>query len=493
MSRSAKVFIRCAVALAIAAIVDGVLGPQSLFAQAVSPQALADARTACASDVQKLCAGVPSGGGRIIACLKQHQAEVSDGCKQAIVKAMRGSGGDASPGTVAPAAPSLPEASAPAPSTPAPQAPPSISAKHAAVAGSAASGSYLILKKAQIMVNDPDYDKTPSPAIEMLIPSTWDFKGAVHMFGGKTGCFSEGFSVFWEATSTDGVTKFQGIPNYAWQYSDDPQELHKLTDPNRRTHTGNKTNDLCPVSKPLERRAIFPPVRAERPEARDDGGIGRAVPRPRADRAPTQWTAASRRRQRRRARRRDPGTARVSKGRQADGTLVLRGARDPDLSRRSRISLRSPRRRPSRVGCAEGRARCQRQAVQGGDEFHSTPPRYTAFTNKWIASYYQTQANKEAAMDRIQADLDNFVTQTYLHMSANAQRVSDIGFHATDQNLRDVQTYRDPSTGRTFELSNQYGHAWLNGANQYVMSDDPNFNPNSALSGSWNELQPVQP
>jgi hypothetical protein len=120
-------------------------------------------------------------------------------------------------------------------------------------------------------------------------------------------------------------------------------------------------------------------------------------------------------------------------------------------------------------------------------------PRYTAFTNKWIASYYQTQANKEAAMDRIQADLDNFITQTYLHMSANAQRVSDIGFHAADQNLRDVQTYRDPSTGRTFELSNQYGHAWLNGANQYVMSDDPNFNPNSALSGSWNELQPVQP
>ena len=58
MSRSAKVFMQCAVALALAAIVDGVLGPQSLYAQAVSAQALADARTACASDVQKLCAGV---------------------------------------------------------------------------------------------------------------------------------------------------------------------------------------------------------------------------------------------------------------------------------------------------------------------------------------------------------------------------------------------------------------------------------------------------
>ena len=85
-------------------------------------------------------------------------------------------------------------------------------------------------------------------------------------------------------------------------------------------------------------------------------------------------------------------------------------------------------------------------------------------------------------MDRIQADLDKTITDTYLQMSSNAQRVSDIGFHASDQNLRDVQTYRDPSTGRTFELSNQCGHAWLNGANQYVMSDDPNFNPNSALT-----------
>lgn len=120
-------------------------------------------------------------------------------------------------------------------------------------------------------------------------------------------------------------------------------------------------------------------------------------------------------------------------------------------------------------------------------------PRYTTYSNKWIASYYQTQANKEAAMDKIQADLDNFATQTYLHMSANAQRVSDIGFHASDQNLRDVQTYRDPSTGQTFELSNQYNHAWLNGSNQYLLSDDPNFNPNSQLSGSWNELQPVGP
>jgi hypothetical protein len=33
-------------------------------------------------------------------------------------------------------------------------------------------------------------------------------------------------------------------------------------------------------------------------------------------------------------------------------------------------------------------------------------------------------------------------------------------------------TSSDPATGGTFELSNQYDHAWLNGANEYVMSDE---------------------
>ncbi len=496
MSRSAKVFIRCAVALALAATVHGVLGPQSLYAQA--PQALADARAACASDVQKLCAGVPSGGGRIIACLKQHQAEVSDGCKQAIAKAMGGSRSDASPAAVTPATPPPPEPSAPAPSNPAPPSPaPKVSsssaASHGAVAGKAASGSYLLLKKAQIMVNDPDYDKTTSPAIELLIPSDWDFKGAVHMYGGKTGCFSESFSVFWEATSPDGLTKFQGAPNYAWQYSDDPQELHKLTDPNRRTHNGNKTNDLCPVSKPLNAEQYFRQIVLS--DMKPAMTVVSVEPFPALEQIVRQSQGL-------------PSADAGNGGARVDAIRIRLAFQKDDKPMELWYSVALVT-RTYRVGRgflydlhAVGQVAlgAPKGELDAHDKLYKVViasiqplPRYTAFTNKWIASYYQTQANKEAAMDKIQADLINFETQTYLNMSANAQRVSDIGFHATDQNLRDVQTYRDPSTGRTFELSNQYGHAWLNGDNQYVMSDSADFNPNSALSGSWSELQPVQP
>lgn len=44
-------------------------------------------RTACKPDVDKLCAGVQPGGGRIKACLKQNNAQVSAACKAAIASA----------------------------------------------------------------------------------------------------------------------------------------------------------------------------------------------------------------------------------------------------------------------------------------------------------------------------------------------------------------------------------------------------------------------
>jgi cysteine rich repeat protein len=47
------------------------VGGEVLYAQTSSSQGAAnDVRAACAQEVQKLCANVPSGGGRILACLK---------------------------------------------------------------------------------------------------------------------------------------------------------------------------------------------------------------------------------------------------------------------------------------------------------------------------------------------------------------------------------------------------------------------------------------
>jgi hypothetical protein len=39
------------------------------------------AKEACKPDVEKFCAGVAEGGGRIMQCLHQHASELSDACK----------------------------------------------------------------------------------------------------------------------------------------------------------------------------------------------------------------------------------------------------------------------------------------------------------------------------------------------------------------------------------------------------------------------------
>jgi hypothetical protein len=461
--------------------------------------ALAVLRTGCTDDAQKFCANVEPGGGRILQCLKDHKDSLSDVCKQAAQRVIGISNGSSAPtaprGVPATTAASQPESPPPSntPAKPAAQAASSSAAsKHAAVAA-AVPGSYLRLKKAQITYTTDDGQTEPQPGIELLIPATWDFKGVIRMYGGKEGCFSDAFSVFWEANSEDGITKIQGVPNYSWQYSDDPQELHNLTDPNRRTHTGNPSNDTCPVSKPLSAEQYFRQIVLN--DLKPQMTVASVEPFPVLDQLVRQRYGLP------------PtdggnGGARIDAIRvrcefQKDGKpmeLWYAVALVTQTYRVGRGALYDMHAAGQMImGAPKGKLDANDKLFKVVMSSIQPTPQYSDFSNKWIANYYQIQAKKEAAMDKIQADLDSFITQTYMHMSANAQRVSDQGFRANDQNLRDVQTFRDPATGRQVELSNQYGNAWLNGANEYVMSDDPNFNPNAQLSGSWNQLQPVPP
>ncbi len=49
----------------------------------------ARAEDACRADVERLCAGIPAGGGRIAACLKANAAQVSPACKAELASVRR--------------------------------------------------------------------------------------------------------------------------------------------------------------------------------------------------------------------------------------------------------------------------------------------------------------------------------------------------------------------------------------------------------------------
>jgi hypothetical protein len=464
-------------------------------AQAGDQQSLAAIRAACAEDAQRLCAGVQPGGGRIVACLREHKDSLSDQCKQAAGLTANSTGSSAPSSSSASPASETPASVAPAAATPAAKSSHDTAAAPKVAAGGAVSGSYLRMKQVQVIANvvDPALGSgtVAVPAMNLLIPVAWDFKGSV---AGNTteGCFSDLYAISWEATSADGSVAFQGAPNDSWQYTDDPAELHKLTDPNRRAL--GLQGKPCPVKKPVKAEdyfrqnvfSAFPggstvvsvePFPELNQMARkqlglppDDAGNGGSV-------------------------RTDAIRARVEF--QKDGktledwvalvvvTHIFRQGRGGfyDCHAIDVMALRAPK---GQLDANEKLFKVMISSVR-------PEPKWQAYSNGNIAKLYQAEAQKEATMDALVAAFQKHVADTIMGVTANAQQGSLNSAFGFDQNIRGVQTFRDPATGRTTELSNQYDHAWLNGSNEYIMSDDPNFNPNGQLSGNWNQLQPVRP
>jgi len=64
-----------------------VLALSATVALAADPPPGGGPRTACRGDVEKLCSGVEPGHGRIAACLRKNETQVSAACKDAIANA----------------------------------------------------------------------------------------------------------------------------------------------------------------------------------------------------------------------------------------------------------------------------------------------------------------------------------------------------------------------------------------------------------------------
>jgi len=461
--------------------------------------AMAAMRDGCAADAQKLCAGVKPGGGRILACLKQHKAELSDQCKQAADQAASLNGNSAGTAPAVPAAPAAPAAAAtpaapssasPAPSAPAKATPASAGHGTAAATGTA-SGAYLRMKQAQIIDPGASGVQAAQPAIDVLIPSDWELKGNVVFGGSKGGCFGDLFAVSWEATSPDGSLAFQGAPNYSWQYTDDPTELRKLNDPLRRAlGAGGKP---CPVMKAMTAENYF--RQHVLPSLPSGSTLVSVEAFPALNQIVRQQLGLPPTDAGNRGVRTEAIRARVESqkdGKPTEGWVVLavvtrtypvgRGA-FYDSHALDFMAFRAPK-----------------GMLDANDKlFHvmlssiRLEPKWQAYSNGVIAKFYKAEAQKEAMEDQMWAALQRKITETIMGETANAERGADAAAFGADQNIRGVQTFRDPRTGGTMELSNLYDHAWLNGSNEYIMSDNPNFNPNGSLDGSWTTLQAVRP
>jgi len=98
------------------------------------------------------------------------------------------------------------------------------------------------------------------------------------------------------------------------------------------------------------------------------------------------------------------------------------------------------------------------------------------------------ESDRTAIRTKSAEDVRNIRQQSYEHAQRSADSISEQRSQAT----REVETYRNPTTGDTVELSNQYGRAWVNNKGEYLLSDQPGFDPSVTFKEDWKALEHVK-
>jgi Cysteine rich repeat len=237
-------------AMLLGLFITAAIQPAAADQSAAATSALLnDLRAACQADAQTLCSGVQSGGGRVLTCLAQHKDAVSDGCKQALMKVRQAQGQN--PGQEQ--GPSQGQTQEPiqgqAPVKSQPHAPSQAQGKSQGqsvptAAGQSASAHYFRMKRVQI---EDDGNKVPG-AVDVMIPTTWQFKGTIRPMGGMGGCFADFESVSVHAQSADGSIVFDSAPDFTTQYADDPNTTRTMTQEGQAFAKANIKP--CPVMPP---------------------------------------------------------------------------------------------------------------------------------------------------------------------------------------------------------------------------------------------------
>ena len=120
---------------------------------------------------------------------------------------------------------------------------------------------------------------------------------------------------------------------------------------------------------------------------------------------------------------------------------------------------------------------------------------------QWLNRYQQLVEALTAYQSRQIANagvISRIISQTHEEISASRQQAYEQRQASMDrinenysQYQRGVDEYTNPDTGTRVELPSGYSHAWRGLNDEYLVTDNPNFNPNVELRGDWTALEPA--
>ena len=330
------------------------------------------------------------------------------------------------------------------------------------------------LKKAEIV--DATGFEQPMTAATLLIPSHWQTQGGV-IWNGQAACSADATRFEWAAYDANGTTAVQLIPGTSWQWSNLPTQYQSAV--------GCPTLQISNVRQYLEMLVAQHRPGASIVDYRDRADLtaefksfNQRTPMPMGEIA--SWVEAGEVLIGYRYQGVDTreviqvvvvfNTTRMSDTLSGMASEFLSGVGFPAFA------MRAP------DGELDFRLLTTiQQSINPDPQWQS---RFNAHQGK-IARINLKGATERANMTR---QTNNEINQMLRDSYEYRQRVMDQSHDRFSRYIRDVEVYNDPLEGRV-ELPSSYERAWRLDNGEYLMADDPNFDPYRDLGVNGTELK----
>jgi hypothetical protein len=382
----------------------------------------------------------------------------------------------------------------------APAAAPQSNRPAQAAPGATPAGLYR-MKKATVM--DEHGFARPVPAMTLLIPTDWQFQGGAQ-WGQFNGCTTSRVQTSFKSGTADGRLGVELYPPYYWQWSDDQATQHNMQVGNQqKAQVGGKP---CDVMQPMSAADFL--RRYAVPKLRPGKQIMAIEPWPEVLQEVQQTareTEASWARTSTPMRvRSDVARARLQyslNGQPVEEwitviidvnarvwpTYNVRGGQGKamhyDCSAYSMFALRAP----------QGELTARQNFFRMIAKTIKMDPNWQAQVNGVASNIAKTEqkgvADRNAIIAKSGEDTNRIIKEGY----EGREKIKDAAAANYTQTQRDLETFRNPNTGETMELSSLYGHAWVNNKGEYLLADHAGFDPNAVFKDStWTAMQQVK-
>jgi hypothetical protein len=123
--------------------------------------------------------------------------------------------------------------------------------------------------------------------------------------------------------------------------------------------------------------------------------------------------------------------------------------------------------------------------------FKVNPQWYAKYSNviEYLAQQQITRIKSVGEFSRMLSQMSDQISDEKMKQFESRGDVYDKVSQKFSDNTLGIDRYYDPHEGREVELPSGYNHAWSNNKGEYIIIDDPNFNPNVGSNLDWRPLE----